>query len=80
MRQRQENDQSDTTARKYTNLSEPEIVPLLGAFSSPFFFKTLQSPAESIAPNRPDHGHSVHGEPKFTKESSLCTTDPNSGW
>ena len=38
-----------------------------------FFFKAWRSPAESIAPKRPDHGRSVHGEPKFTEESEYCT-------
>ena len=42
-------------------------------------FKAWRSPAESIAPKRPDHGQSVHGEPKFTLKSGLCTKVPNPG-
>ena len=40
------------------------------------FFKAWRSPAESIAPKRHDHGQSVHGEPKFTKDSDYCTQNP----
>ena len=38
-----------------------------------FFFQAWRSPAESIAPKRPDHGRSVHGEPKFTEDSVYYT-------
>ena len=43
------------------------------------FFKAWRSPAESIAPKRPDHGRSVHGEPKSTKDIEYCTQSQTQG-
>ena len=37
------------------------------------FFKAWWSPAESTSPKRPDHGRSVHGEPKFTEDKEYYT-------
>ena len=52
--------------------------PAWGLAQGCIFFKAWRSPAESIAPKRPDHGQSVHGEPKFTRDQGYCTQNPTS--
>ena len=38
-----------------------------------FCLQALRSPAENNALMQPDHGHSIHGEPKFTSKKQIFT-------
>ena len=69
-------------SRASTGTSVPEVpwrVVLQRLAMNLIFFKAWRSPAESIARKRPDHGQSVHGEPKFTKDRQLLYTVPYPG-